>query len=88
MLGADLLDDLIPKNVAVPRCVRLRRARQPLAPSLGQLERVLDDAGHALASEDGRLDTDLVRQPGMRTAADARVLAFGVLAHKKHVDRR
>ena len=38
------------------------------------------------ASEDARLDADLVRQPLVRAAADAGVLALGVLAEEEHVD--
>ena len=45
------------------------------------------DAAHAGAREHARLDPDLELEPLVRAAADAGVLALGVLAHEEHVDR-
>ena len=47
---------------------------------------MLDDALDARAREHGRLDADLEVEALVRAAADARVLALGVLAHEEHVD--
>ena len=86
MLGGDLLRDLVPEHVAEARGVRLRRARDHAAPRLGLLERVAQHPLDARAGEDAHLDRDLARQRPVRPAADACVLALGVLAHEEHVD--
>ena len=50
------------------------------------LERVADDAVHALVGVDLFLDRDLVVGAGLEAAADADVHAFGVLAEHDEVD--
>ena len=82
----DVGSDLVPEHVAVARRVGLGRARDDAAPLGRELEGVLDDALDARAREHGRLDADLAGMALMRAAADAGVLALGVLAHEHHVD--
>ena len=88
MRRRDLRRHLVPEDVAVAGGVGLRRARDDAAPALGEPERVLDHATHARSREDARLDPDLELETLVRAAADACVLAFGVLADEEHVDRR
>ena len=69
--------------------VRLRRAREHLArPLRRDLEAVAQDPLDAVPREDAGLLRDLVRRADVDAAADAGVLAFGVLAHADHVDVR
>ena len=52
------------------------------------LERVADDAVHALVGVDLFLDRDFVVGAGLEAAADADVHALGVLAEHDEVDVR
>src|SRR5262249_3154072 len=82
----DLLGHLVPEHVAEARRVRLGRAGDDPATPLGQLERVAEHPLDADTGKHARLDPDLDRKPLVRPAADARVLALGVLAEEEHVD--
>ena len=62
----------------------MQTLRQPVR--LRELERVPDDAVHALVGVDLFLDRDLVVGAGLEAAADADVDAFGVLAEHDEVD--
>ena len=52
----------------------------------GQLERVLHDAVHAHAREDGFLEHDFALGARKNLAADGRIFTFGVFAHHVEVD--
>ena len=79
--------DLVPHHHAVALGVGLGDHGQELARArAGELERVAHDPGHAGAGEDHHLGADLVRQPAVRAAALAGVLALRVLAHDHPVE--
>ena len=52
-----------------------------------ELERIAHDSPHPGAREDARLQRDLGVEPPVRAAADARVLALGVLADEERSPR-
>ena len=63
--------------------------RQQLArPGLRQLEGEADDALHAGAGHHRDVGGDLDRQPSMHAAANAGILALGILAHDHPVELR
>ena len=62
----DLVGDLVPEHVAVPRRVRLRRARQRRRPLRGAARtRSRDDALEPARVKTRRLDRDLARRPAV-----------------------
>ena len=84
---ATIVHDLVPQHHRVLQRVRLGGAGQHLArPRRRQLERVARDALDAVAREDAGLLGHFVRRADVQAAADAGVLALGVLAHADHVD--
>ena len=86
MTGRHLLRDVVPEDIAEPRRVRLRRARDNAASGGGELERVLDYPADGDARENARLEAHLQLTARMSAPADTRVLALGVLADEEHVD--
>ena len=86
---ADDVGDLVPQHHRMRERVRLGRARDQASRALRrELEAVAQDPLDAGAREHTDLLRDLVRRAAMDAAADARVLALGVLAHAHHVDLR
>ena len=87
ILRRDFLEDALPQRMALLHGVALvGHAHLGVAVRLRELERVADDAIHALVGVDLFLDRNLVVGAGLEAAADADVHAFGVLAEHDEVD--
>ena len=87
ILRRHFLEHALPQRVALLHGVALvGHADLGVAVGLRELERMADDAVHALVGVDLFLDRDFVVGAGLEAAADADVDAFGVLAEHDEVD--
>ena len=88
VLLAHQRDDLVPEHHGVVEGVRLGAGDELLLALHRQVEGVADDALGALAGEERGLGHDLIGGARADPAADAAVLALGVLADRDEVDVR
>ena len=86
IVGADLLEYLVPEDHRVVERVAFRDRRQRLLLLAREFVGVADDALGSLAREDAVLDDDLFGRVLVQPRARTGVFALRVLADERHVD--